>query len=185
MNRLMSMQCVAAGGSRERRGFTLIELLVVIAVIVILAALLLPVVSSATGKARAAECVSNLKQIGYGLMSYLKDNHMRFQVTWSAMVDAGGTPTPEADRRDWTAAMLPYSPDPAIFKCPVREPFIYTQFGDLSRGIVFPLNYGICTAVQGKLYLSFRNPSGLGVVADAGHDRFFALAEDESTWGIM
>ncbi|NQT51591.1 type II secretion system protein [bacterium] len=82
------MQCVAAGGSRERRGFTLIELLVVIAVIVILAALLLPVVSSATGKARAAECVSNLKQIGYGLMSYLKDNHMRFQVTWSAMVDA-------------------------------------------------------------------------------------------------
>lgn len=170
-----SPRCVG----RSRWAFTLIELLVVISVIIILASLLLPVVTSATGKARSVQCVSNLGQIGKGLFNYLKDNKMRFQISWGQM-DPDLT-----QRRDWTAVMLPYSPDPEIFKCPVRKPYSYTEFGNPTRGIIFPLNYGICTAVQGKLYITFAVPSKLGVVADAGHDRFFALDVDESAWGII
>jgi prepilin-type N-terminal cleavage/methylation domain-containing protein len=65
-----------------RRGFTLIELLVVIAIIAILAAILFPVFAKAREKARQASCLSNLKQIGVALMSYLQDYDERLPATY-------------------------------------------------------------------------------------------------------
>ncbi|MEI6499426.1 MAG: DUF1559 domain-containing protein [Armatimonadota bacterium] len=57
----------------RKSGFTLIELLVVIAIIAILAAILFPVFAKAREKARQSACLSNMKQIGLGLMSYTAD----------------------------------------------------------------------------------------------------------------
>src|SRR6266536_4639298 len=57
----------------RRSGFTLIELLVVIAIIAILAALLFPVFARAREQARKTTCLSNLKQIGAGMLMYAQD----------------------------------------------------------------------------------------------------------------
>ncbi|RRJ94534.1 DUF1559 domain-containing protein [Opitutaceae bacterium TAV4] len=54
-------------------GFTLIELLTVIAIIGILAGILIPVVGSVREKAKKAQCISNLHQMGVALIAYSND----------------------------------------------------------------------------------------------------------------
>lgn len=62
----------------HRKAFTLIELLVVIAIIAILASILFPVFARARENARRTSCVSNLKQLGLGMMQYTQDYDERY-----------------------------------------------------------------------------------------------------------
>src|ERR1700728_718732 len=67
---------------RKCKAFTLIELLVVIAIIALLAAILFPVFAQAREKARATACLSNLKQMGLGLIMYTQDYDEEMPPAW-------------------------------------------------------------------------------------------------------
>ena len=107
--------------STTRRGFTLIELLVVIAIIAILAAILFPVFARAREKARQTSCLSNLKQLGLGVLMYAQD--------YDQMMTAHRRNTAESflyptgldhynTRLTWYVAIYPYVMNISLYDCP-------------------------------------------------------------------
>lgn len=94
--------------SKRSFGFTLIELLVVIAIIAILAAILFPVFASAREKARQISCLSNVRQLGLGIMQYVQDNDEVFPSGNNGWGAGDG----------WACQVYPYVKSTAIFLCP-------------------------------------------------------------------
>ena len=74
MRKVRDFQVMPARGLVKQR-FTLIELLVVIAIIAILAAILMPALSSARGRAQAATCQTNMKELGQAVIRYADDHN--------------------------------------------------------------------------------------------------------------
>jgi prepilin-type N-terminal cleavage/methylation domain-containing protein/prepilin-type processing-associated H-X9-DG protein len=136
----LTEHCIVAGGtdsppaprvqiSRASKGFTLIELLVVIAIIAILAAILFPVFSRARENARRANCQSNLKQIGLGLIQYSQDYDERV-VVWNQAIPGFIAPTgypsnPAAGEARWPDVLQPYIKSTQVFNCPSATPATY------------------------------------------------------------
>ncbi len=99
-----------------KRGFTLIELLVVIAIIAILAAILFPVFARAREKAKAASCLSNVKQLMLAAMQYAQDYDDNLPASYQPQVaidpNTGGAYT------YWYWLLQPYIKNTQILKCP-------------------------------------------------------------------
>jgi len=105
-----------------RRGFTLIELLVVIAIIAILAAILFPVFARAREKARQASCLSNIKQLGLGIMQYCQDYDESYPPGYRG-TSGEFSPVLNATRAagnwvGWFDCIYPYVRNTQVYRCP-------------------------------------------------------------------
>jgi prepilin-type N-terminal cleavage/methylation domain-containing protein/prepilin-type processing-associated H-X9-DG protein len=92
--------------------FTLIELLVVITIIAILTAIALPVIGGAQARARATQCLNQLRQIGTAARLYANDNEQTLPVT--VHQNAQG-------KQSWTLSLQPYAAGRIMFRCPTDE----------------------------------------------------------------
>ncbi|MEN6547601.1 MAG: DUF1559 domain-containing protein [Armatimonadia bacterium] len=101
-----------------RRGFTLIELLVVIAIIAILAAILFPVFAKAREKARQSSCLSNVKQLCLGTLSYVQDYDERFPGAYQMSYGITGRLSGAVDAVYTADLIYPYTKNDQIFDCP-------------------------------------------------------------------
>jgi prepilin-type N-terminal cleavage/methylation domain-containing protein/prepilin-type processing-associated H-X9-DG protein len=106
----------------RQKGFTLIELLVVIAIIAILAAILFPVFAQAREAARKTACLSNLKQLGLGIMMYVQDYDEVFPSVTRGTGPNGGYGATDSWSGSsifvWGYGIAPYVKSPALYFCP-------------------------------------------------------------------
>jgi prepilin-type N-terminal cleavage/methylation domain-containing protein/prepilin-type processing-associated H-X9-DG protein len=104
----------------RERAFTLIELLVVIAVIALLVGILLPALGQARKVARATACLSNLSQMGAGLVQYNNDHKEAVIPSYNMVGTNGDTPLdgwgPILDRDGYIGA--PEQNTRSVFYCP-------------------------------------------------------------------
>jgi len=185
----------------RRRGFTLIELLVVIAIIAILAAMLLPALSKAKQKAKAIQCISNMRQIGLAMRLYMDDSEGQM-VYWRRGATIAGFPSVVVDGSFIVpGSSFVYWPDMlrlggyaaarTIFDCPSVQAKATATVGGSS-----PNNYlgiAINRPEFGVEYIpgdtkppvkegSVRHPTESLVIADAGEVTAQSLGLNPDRW---
>jgi len=115
----------------KHRAFTLIELLVVIAIISILASILFPVFARARESARRASCMSNLKQVGLGVMMYVQDYDETYPRSQQCTVEIANCTT--STTVYWYNTLLqPYLKNTQVLRCPsstTRDSIAYGSYG--------------------------------------------------------
>ncbi len=130
-----------------KRAFTLIELLVVIAIIAILAAILFPVFAQAKASAKATQSISNMKQIGTGLMMYLAD----YDDTYMPRRVQGTSSTGQPGEYSWKQVEYPYVKNQNLFGDPMNtaakypddcsDPTLRASWGQVVIGPVLARGY--------------------------------------------
>ena len=92
---------------RRHANFTLIEMMLVVGILGILFAMLMPSLRRARIYAQDTVCISNLRQIGVGIKSYLHDYDNNWPLTTYWLDDFG--------------PFVPYIKNTEVFRCPGRN----------------------------------------------------------------
>src|SRR5262245_22157203 len=102
--------------TQRPRGFTLIELLVTIAIIALLTRILLPALAAARGRAKAAKCLTQTRQITLSVATFTTDNRGKLPANRSR------TPSTPTEYVTWRSQFTTtgYLTSPEVFVCPAH-----------------------------------------------------------------
>jgi len=128
-----------------RRAFSLVELLVVIGIIALLISILLPALSAARQHAASVSSLSNLRQLGLGLVAYVNDNRGWYPVHSSA--------SSVKPRTRWADSIFPFMQNTEVYLSPLlnaddrvrmNKPFAHTcdENGDVTPQTRYYGGYG-------------------------------------------
>jgi general secretion pathway protein G len=203
----------APGGRTPRRargGFTLVELLVVIAILAILAATLFPALMTARRASYGTTCVSNLKQIVYGIQLYAQEwddlfpygidfadkENIEYWHNHPAMKDSYEQVKALADAdRLLPKVLAPQIKSKEVWRCPADNGVNFTVVGSLMSGVdtkgqplydVYGMSYGYRTelGLLQKPMGSIREPSRVNVIMDGAgywHTRYSRPTREDDT----
>jgi prepilin-type N-terminal cleavage/methylation domain-containing protein/prepilin-type processing-associated H-X9-DG protein len=152
---------VLSGHSRPGApGFTLIELLVVIAIIALLASLLLPALSRAKSKAKAIQCLNNLRNLQLAWTVYAADNDDRMPLNGSGPDRwvSGHMDFRDNNTENTNALLLvdrafatlgPYTKAAGVYKCPADR--ILVKLGGVSLPRVRTMSMNGLMGISGRM----------------------------------
>src|SRR3954451_11510683 len=145
--------CTEAASSprRPRPGFTLVEMLVVVAIIAVLIALVLPAVAAARKSAQAAQCQSNLRQLGAAIIQYRDQTgaYPQYRAEYPPVTNAYGVNRP---RWQWLLApyLGGYAQNPDVIAVAGNADPTYTDVPLDNKALV-------CPSQEGGAAFSIRN----------------------------
>jgi prepilin-type N-terminal cleavage/methylation domain-containing protein/prepilin-type processing-associated H-X9-DG protein len=164
---------------KAKRGFTLIELLVVIAILAFLISIILPALREVKRRTRATVCLSNLRQIGVGVLLYADDNNNIIPSNAGGDIDMS-----------WAIAFLPYLGAASkdifdyreidIYNCPsypAKEQtidYVVNSWGDLNDQ----------EFMGGFNITKFKYPGGKVYLADNEDGDWRPIIEDEDDFNV-
>ena len=131
----------------QSKKFTLIELLVVIAIIAILAAMLLPALSAARERAKATNCIANLKQCGVAFLMYCNDNDGITPIGYTTVANTAWQhvlPLYSEQQKMWDVGKSKPRQPEGIWSCPSGEVI------NIDLGYHFAYNQQLSNITQGK-----------------------------------
>ncbi|HSZ56821.1 MAG TPA: type II secretion system protein [Tepidisphaeraceae bacterium] len=181
------------------RAFTLLELLIVIGIIVLLVAILLPATNRVRESARRVVCVSNIRQLTIGWLTYAEVNQGRICSSEVQLVYPNGNvqplqfdPPPPPGPSHLPPPVTPFVPEVRFVWTWITEDF-QKQRNDVTRGLIWPYvkNQRVyecpsnpslpntCYAVNGMLAGRMGNLSGLFIT------RMSQIKHTESTFVMI
>ncbi|MBL8826350.1 MAG: type II secretion system protein, partial [Planctomycetaceae bacterium] len=111
--------------AKTRRGFSLVEMLVVISLITLILSITMPALSRARESGRDAQCKSNLRQLGMGIIQY-SDSHTNLSSgAWDWKYDGCVTET------GWVADLVSSGIPVDQLKCTSNPIQMHEQFQTL------------------------------------------------------
>ncbi len=169
----------------NRKAFTLIELLVVIAIIAILAAILFPVFAQAKAAAKATTSISNIKQIGLGMLMYSGDyDDTRVLRRYN----------PAGDQISWRLTIAPYVKNRDIYKDTVNPA---SRFPDLESNPVARTFFGWPPLAENEKFTrgyawanvfingSFADNKSVSMTSFSDPANMFNIIESKEAWEDM